>query len=147
MRFKSITCLTKVTKNQTQTQRNENTILFNDSKIEIVNDKLVRVHIEGREVFFIASSNSIREKEGGRTYYNVTVNWVKCIENGEVELKLPEGVTDILVVTQEIFNSLREQGYEAEDIYSLFREKGLGKMSTELSNVEDFSVLTAQIIE
>ena len=147
MRFKSITCLTKVTKNQTQTQRNENTILFNDSKIEIVNDKLVRVHIEGREVFFIASSNSILEKEGGRTYYNVTVNWVKCIENGEVELKLPEGVTDILVVTQEIFNSLREQGYGAEDIYSLFREKGLGKMSTELSNVEDFSVLTAQIIE
>ena len=137
----------KSDKNQTQTQRNENTILFNDSKIEIVNDKLVRVHIEGREVFFIASSNSIREKECGRTYYNVTVNWVKCIENGELELKLPEGVTDILVVTQEIFNSLREQGYGAEDIYSLFREKGLGKMSTELSNVEDFSVLTAQIIE
>ena len=83
-----------------------------------------------------------------RTHFTInSVNWVKCIENGEVELKLPEGVTDILVVTQEIFNSLREQGYGAEDIYSLFREKGLGKMSTELSNVEDFSVLTAQIIE
>lgn len=147
MRFKGITCLTKVTKNQTQTQRNENTILFNGSKIEIVNEKLIKVNVEEREVFFVASSNSIREKESGKVYYNVTVNWVKCIENGEFDIELPEGVTDILLITQEIFDSLKEQGYDSDKIYSLFREKGLGQMSTELSNVEDFSVLTAQIIE
>ena len=60
---------------------------------------------------------------------------------------MPDGATDILIVTQEIFNSLRDKGLDEDTIYYTFKKKGLGQMASELSDVSDFSALTAQIVE
>ena len=148
MRFKGIICLTKVTKNQTHTERNERTVIFNNSKIEIIDENKLSLDIKESEVFYVASSSSEKCKDSqGKSYFNVVVNWVKCVENGEVDIELPDGATDILIVTQEIFNSLRDKGLDEDTIYYTFKKKGLGQMASELSDVSDFSALTAQIVE
>ena len=148
MRFKGIICLTKVNKNQTQTERNENTILFNLSRIEIQDDNKMILNIEEREVCYVASSKVEKNKdEQGRILNNVEINWVKCFEKGYSELELINDVTDILIITREIFDMLLSQGYLKEEIYKVFKEKDLGQMSSELSNVTDFSALKEQIIE
>ena len=148
MRFKGIICLTKVTKNRTHTERNESTIIFNDSKIEIIDENKLFLDIKDREVFYVASSVSEKCKDNqGKTYFNVLVNWVKCVEDGENEIVLPEGVTDILIITQEIFDNLINKGFEKDEIYSVFKEKGLGQVASELPEVVDFSALTAQIVD
>ncbi len=147
MRFKNILCLTKVSKNQTQTERNENTIIFNTSKIEIV-DNIMNVEIEDREILYVASSTSEKVRdEQGRVHYNIDVNWVKCVGKGSNSIELPENSTDILIITKEIFDAMKQNGCSDEDIYQEFKSKGLGKMSSELSDVEDFSALVASIVE
>ena len=147
MRFKNILCLTKVSKNQTQTERNENTIIFNTSKIEIV-DNIMNVEIEDREVLYVASSVSEKVRDDlGKVYYNIDVNWVKCVGKGINTIELPENSTDILIITKEIFDTLKLSGYSDEDIYKDFKSKGLGRMSSELSDVDDFSALVASIVE
>lgn len=147
MRFKNILCLTKVSKNQTQTERNENTIIFNTSKIEIV-DNIMNVEIEDREVLYVASSVSEKVKDDfGKIYYNIDVNWVKCVGKGINTIELPENSTDILIITKEIFDTLKLSGYSDEAIYKDFKSKGLGRMSSELSDVDDFSALVASIVE
>ena len=147
MRFKNILCLTKVSKNQTQTERNENTIIFNTSKIEII-DNIMNVEIEDREVLYVASSVSEKVRDDmGKIHYNIDVNWVKCVGKGNNTIELPENSTDILIITKEIFDAMKSNGYSDEDIYKDFKSKGLGKMSSELSDVEDFSALVASIVE
>ena len=132
MRFKNILCLTKVSKNQTQTERTENTIIFNTSKIEII-DNVLKADIQDREILYIASSHSEKQRdEQGKVYYKVDKNWINCFKHGESEFSLPYDTTDILFITKEI--------------YLMFKKHGLGAMSSELSNVEDFSVLTACIV-
>lgn len=147
MRFKNILCLTKVSKNQTQTERNENTIIFNTSKVEII-DNVLNVDIQDREILYVASSHSekIRDEQG-KVYYKVDKNWVKCLKEGISEVDLPFDTTDILFITKEIYTNMRLSGYSDEEIYLEFKTHGLGAMSSELSNVEDFSVLTALIVD
>lgn len=147
MRFKNILCLTKVSKNQTQTERNENTIIFNTSKVEI-NDNILSADIQDREVLYVASSHSEKTRdEQGRVHYNVEKNWVQCFKHGEAEFVLAADTTDILFITKEIYTNMHLSGYSDEDIYLEFKARGLGAMSSELTNVEDFSVLTALIVE
>ncbi len=147
MKFKNILCLTKVTKNQTQTERNENTIIFNDSKIEIVGNSL-NVNIHNREILYVASSNSIKNRdEFGKVYFDVDISWVECFKNGEYSFDLPEKSTDILIITKEIYANMRLMGLGDNDIYRVFKEKGAGQISSELNLIEDFSVLTALIVE
>lgn len=147
MRFKNILCLTKVSKNQSQTERTENTIIFNNSKIEIIGDVL-KADIHDREILYIASSRSEKQRdEQGKVFYNVDNNWVNCFKSGESEFNLPFDTTDILFITKEIYANMHLSGYSDEDIYLRFKTHGLGYMANELSNVEDFSVLTALIVE
>ena len=147
MRFKNILCLTKVSKNQTQTERTENTISFNNSKIEILGE-LLKADIQDREILYIASSNSEKQRdEQGKVFYNVENNWVNCFKHGESEFILPSDTTDILFITKEIYTNMHLSGYSDEEIYLRFKSHGLGYMANELSNVEDFSVLTALIVE
>ena len=147
MRFKNILCLTKVSKNQTQTERTENSINFNESKVEIINGTM-NMEIANREVLYVASSHSEKKRdEHGKVYYDVRLNWVTCFKEGEHDLMLSDDVTDILFITKEIYTNMRLNGFSDNDIYVEFKTRGLGAMSSELSNVEDFSVLTALIIE
>ena len=146
MRFKNILCLTKVSKNQTQTERTENTIIFNTSKIEII-DNVLKADIQDREILYIASSHSEKQRdEQGKVYYKVDKNWINCFKHGESEFSLPYDTTDILFITKEIYTNMHLSGYSDEEIYLMFKKHGLGAMSSELSNVEDFSVLTACIV-
>ena len=55
MFFKNVTCLTKVTDNQTKTTRTDECIYFNDSTVEL-KGKDISLDIKDREVVFIASS-------------------------------------------------------------------------------------------
>lgn len=149
MHFKGITCLTKVNKKQTKTERNENSILFNDSKIEIIDNNILSLDIKEREVFYLGSCNINTEKDyrGCRPIINIEVNWVRKIENEKVELSISSDVTDILIITSEIYIQMMENGYKPEEIYKEFRTKGLGQMSVNISGVEDFSALVAQIVQ
>jgi hypothetical protein len=147
MRFKNILCLTKVSKNQTQTERTENTIIFNTSKIEIL-DGILKADIQDREILYIASSHSEKQRDAqGKVHYRVDKNWVNCFKKGETDFILPSDTTDILFITKEIYANMHLSGYSDEDIYLEFKKQGLGYMSNTLSNVEDFSVLTALIVE
>ena len=97
MRFKNILCLTKVSKNQTQTERTENTIIFNNSKIEIIGDVL-KADIHDREILYIASSRSEKQRdEQGKVFYNVDNNWVNCFKSGESEFLFKEQSVCIFV--------------------------------------------------
>lgn len=149
MHFKGITCLTKVNKKQTKTERNENSILFNDSKIEIIDNNILSLDIKEREVFYLGSCNINTEKDyrGCRPIINIEVNWVRKIENEKVELSISSDVTDILIITSEVYIQMMENGYKPEEIYKEFRTKGLGQMSVNISGVEDFSALVAQIVQ
>lgn len=149
MHFKGITCLTKVNKKQTKTERNENSILFNDSKIEIIDNNILSLDIKEREVFYLGSCNINTEKDyrGCRPIITIEVNWVRKIENEKVELSISSDVTDILIITSEIYIQMMENGYKPEEIYKEFRTKGLGQMSVNISGVEDFSALVAQIVQ
>lgn len=148
MRFKNITCLTKVSKNQTQTERNENSIIFNSSLIEI-NENTLNVDIKDREVFFVSSTEMIKEVNlrSNRPTYTVNVGWVKVFKEGKDSFEVPKDATDILILTREIYEKLSEESYSDLDIYTFFKEKGLGQMSVDLPSVSDFSALTAQILE
>lgn len=149
MHFKGITCLTKVNKRQTKTERNENSILFNDSRIEILKDNILKLDIKEREIFYLGSCDINTEKDyrGCRPIVNIEVNWVKKIEDEKIELSIPVDATDILIITSEIYLQMKESGYSPEEIYKEFRIKGLGQMSVNISGVEDFSALVAQIVE
>lgn len=148
MRFKNITCLTKVSKNQTQTERNETSIIFNSSLIEI-NDNMLNVDIKDREVFFIASTEMVKEVNlrSNRPTYTVNVGWVKVFKDEKDNFEIPQDATDILIITREIYKEFNDRGYSDLEIYTFFKEKGLGQMSVDLPSVSDFSALTAQILE
>ena len=81
------------------------------------------------------------------TIINVILNWVKCVKNETVDITLSNNVSDILIVTREIYDELKIQGKSEEDIYILFKKNGLGQMSLELTAVKDFSALTANIVK
>jgi hypothetical protein len=142
-----MTCLTKVAENQTYTERYDNSILFNTSKI-VLDGSVLNLSVKEREVVFVGSSEKIKldESVGYKPIYDVKVNWVECFKNVELDLKLKHNVTDILVITKEIYDNLIENGMSDEEIYTSFKKKGLGQMSLELSNVTDFSALTAQVL-
>ena len=148
MFFKNVTCLTKVTDNQTKTTRTDECIYFNDSTIELKGKEML-LDIKDREVVFIASSIKEREMPEGakKPIINVTLNWLKCVKNEEIEVTLCNNVSDILIVTSEIYNELIKLGHSEEEIYVLFKKNGLGQMSLELTNVKDFSALTANIVK
>lgn len=148
MFFKNVTCLTKVTDNQTKTTRTDECIYFNDSTVEL-KGKDISLDIKDREVVFIASSIKEREIPNGATrpVVNVKVNWVKCIKNETLDMELYNNVSDILIITREIYEELIKLGHSEEEIYILFKKNGLGQMSLELTNVKDFSALTANIIK
>lgn len=148
MFFKNVTCLTKVTDNQTKTTRTDECIYFNDSTVEL-KGKDILLDIKDREVVFIASSVKEREIPNGATkpIINVILNWVKCVKNETVDITLSNNVSDILIVTREIYDELKIQGKSEEDIYILFKKNGLGQMSLELTGVKDFSALTANIVK
>ena len=147
MLFKNMTCLTKVAENQTYTERYDNSILFNTSKI-VLDGTVLNLSVKEREVVFVGSSEKIKldETVGYKPVYEVKVNWVECFKNVDLELKLKHNVTDILVITKEIYDNLVNNGMSDEEIYISFKKKGLGQMSLELSGVSDFSALTAQVL-
>ena len=147
MIFKNVTCLTKVTDNQTKTTRTEDTIYFNDSTIEL-KGKEVFLDIKDREVVFIASSKKDREIPVGsnKPVITVTLDWVNVFQKENTVFKLPNNVTDILIVTREIYESLLKLDKTDSEIYVMFKEKGLGQMSLELTDVVDFSALTSYIV-
>ena len=108
----------------------------------------MKADIHDREILYIASSRSEKQRdEQGKVFYNVDNNLVNCFKSGESEFNLPFDTTDILFITKEIYANMHLSGYSDEDIYLRFKTHGLGYMANELSNVEDFSVLTALIVE
>lgn len=141
MRFKGIICLTKVNKNQTQTERNENTIIFNDSKIEISDSDSLYIYMKDREVLLLGSGVVNKELE------KVDINWVNLYENCEDEVKISESNIDVFLITRSVYDKCVEIGLSIEDIYRQFKLKGLGFLSSDLLDIEDFSVLKAQIVE
>lgn len=141
MKFKGIICLTKVNKNQTQTERNENTIIFNDSKLEIIDEESLYILMKDREILLLGSSIMNKELE------KVDINWVNLYENCEEEVAITDGNLDVYLITCSVYNKCLELGLSVEDIYREFKLKGLGSLSNTLSDVEDFSILRAQIVE
>ena len=143
MKFKNILCFIKANKNHTKTERDECKIIFNDSKVEFVDDATLNIDIKDREVFFIGSSDELKDFEEKR----IVVNWVEFFEEGSTDFELPEDTTDVLFITKSIYDELKIRGLSYEDIYGIFKEKGLGEMLKEVSKVSDFCALTARISE
>lgn len=143
MKFKNILCFVKANKNHTKTERDECKIIFNDSKVEFVDDVTLDINICDREVLFVGSSEELKDLEGKR----VIVNWVEFFEEGSTSFELPNDTTDVLFITKSIYEELRLRGLSFEDIYKMFREKGLGEMLKEVSKISDFCALTAKISE
>lgn len=141
MKFKGIICLTKVNKNQTQTERNENTIIFNDSKIEIIDNDSLYIYMKDREVLLLGSGIVNKELE------KVDINWVNLYENCEEEVQISESNIDVFLITRSVYDKCLEIGLNIEEIYRNFKLKGLGFLSGNLLDIEDFSVLKAQIVE
>ena len=148
MKFKNTTCLKKVWENQAETSLDENNIVFNGSKLSIKDNVLV-ADVKESEVLFLSKSSKIRKEEtrGKRPEFDVSIEWVECISNTNIEKDIVYMPLNVIMITKAVYEALKKELVSDEAIFEELYTVGIAQLSTNLVEVKDFCAVTCNIVD